>query len=72
MEIVQTADGLIDRFGGTTKTSVIFGVLPSAVSNWRKTGFPARLHYRASKEADARGIPYAETVFAQAQPEAAA
>jgi len=70
MEIVQTAADLIDRFGGTTKTSEIFGVLPSAVSNWRKTGFPARLHYRASKEANARGIPCAEAIFAL--PEAAA
>ena len=48
---------LIDALGGTTKVSELFGVLPSAVSNWRKDGyFPARLHLRVFRVAEERGI----------------
>ena len=50
------ANTLIDRLGGTSATAAIFDVLPSAVSNWRKTGIPKRVHSRALVEAKARGI----------------
>ena len=53
----MTASDIIDKLGGTTATARLFGVLPSAVSNWRADGkFPARLHYRLHLEAEQRGI----------------
>lgn len=69
------ASAVIDSFGGTGATARIFGVRPSAVSNWRKSGqFPARLHYRISREAAARGIALPEGFFEprQEQPDEAA
>lgn len=62
-EIVRTASQLIDLWGGTTKVSERFGVLPSAVSNWRKSGFPPRLHYRIAKDAEAAKIVLAPELF---------
>jgi len=60
---VHPASDLIDRWGGTTKTAERFNVLPSAVSNWRRTGFPPRLHYRIATEAKAEGILLADEMF---------
>jgi len=68
---IETPSELIDAFGGTGKTAAIFGVLPSAVSNWRSANrFPDRLHHRVWTEARARRIdipadffdPHSETV----------
>ena len=57
---------LIDALGGTTAVAKIFGVLPSAVSNWRAASyFPARLHYRISREAATRGIELDEKLFTE-------
>jgi len=52
----QNSSELIDRLGGTTKTSDRFGVLPSAVSNWRKNGIPQSMEYRVFREAEGVGI----------------
>ncbi len=62
--VIKTVNDLIDEFGGTLATSQIFGVLPSAVSNWRKAdAFPARLHLRVSKYAMSRDIKFIDAVF---------
>ena len=64
MTIIKTVSDAVDAFGGTTVTSKIFGVLPSAVSNWRTDGrFPDRLHYRISKEAEQRGLKFDKALF---------
>lgn len=49
-------NAFIDRLGGTRAAAAIFGVLPSAVSNWRKTGIPRNRHSQVLIEAKARGI----------------
>jgi len=60
----MTVNELIDAFGGTTATAMIFKVLPSAVSNWRHDGkFPERLHLRILREAEKRGIPVDDSIF---------
>ena len=64
MADIDTVGTLIDKLGGTGQTAEIFGVLPSAVSNWRRLNrFPARLHYRIAKEAEARDIALSATLF---------
>jgi hypothetical protein len=65
MAEIKTVNEMITAFGGTGKTAVIFGVLPSAVSNWRQTGFPDRLHLRILNEAKRRGIAVDESIFGQ-------
>jgi len=36
-----TAQEIIEKLGGTTKTAQFFGVNPGAVSQWRRSGIPA-------------------------------
>lgn len=63
------ANTIIDRFGGTSAAAAIFGVLPSAVSNWRKHGIPRRMHSRVLIEAKARGFRItAAQLLAQSDP----
>jgi DNA-binding transcriptional regulator YdaS (Cro superfamily) len=52
---VSTASQAIDLLGGTTATARLLGVLPSAVSNWRRKGFPERVHYRVARALEQRG-----------------
>lgn len=60
---------LIDRFGGTKAAAAIFGVVPSAVSNWRKHGIPRRMHSQVLIEAAERGIEVTATqLLEQATP----
>ncbi len=59
---------IIDAFGGTAVTAGLFGVVPSAVSNWRAADhFPDRLHFRISREAERQGIKFDDSVFAPRQ-----
>lgn len=61
---MKTVSKIIDAFGGTGKTAKRFGVLPSAVSNWRANEqFPARLHYRIAHDAAEEGINIHPSVF---------
>lgn len=61
---MKTASEVIDALGGTTATAKIFGVLPSAVSNWRAAGmFPAALHYRVFRVCQARNIDLPDDFF---------
>lgn len=59
----KTASELIDRFGGTKQTAEKFGVLPSAVSNWRNNGIPKSMQYRVFREAAAAGITLEDKFF---------
>ena len=55
----MTLNGFIDALGGTTRTAELFGVRPSAVSNWKSEGrLPARLHLTAARLAEQRGIAF--------------
>ena len=63
MKTIRDVNAAIDALGGTTRTSKLFAVLPSAVSNWRKSGFPPRLHRRVERELAQRGLRATEAVF---------
>lgn len=52
----MNVDDVIQLLGGTVEAARIFGVEPSAVSNWRKRGFPERMHYRLSRALKARNV----------------
>ena len=63
----MTVSDVVAAFGGTGQMARTFGVLPSAVSNWKKAGrLPDRLHYRISREAMNRGIEIPHEFFAEA------
>jgi DNA-binding transcriptional regulator YdaS (Cro superfamily) len=43
-------DAIIDRLGGTNAVAQMVGVVPAAVSNWRKRGkFPAHTYVQIGK-----------------------
>lgn len=65
----MTVAELIDAFGGTTSTAKLFGVNPSAVSNWKAANrFPDRLHYRIAVEMQARGLEISPELFGGLSP----
>ena len=60
----MTVNDVVEQFGGTAKMAEIFGVLPSAVSNWKAANrIPPRLHYRLSRLVQERGIVIDESIF---------
>ena len=62
--LILDAVGLINAFGGTGATGRLFGVVPSAVSNWRAVNaFPDRLHYRVNVVAEKRGLKLRSDFF---------
>ncbi len=61
----KTASELIDLLGGTKVAGERFDVLPSAVSNWRKNGFPQSMQYRVFCEAKGAGIDLPEDFFSR-------
>lgn len=64
---LMTTSELIEKFGGTSRTAALFGVGPSAVSNWKSDGqFPPRLHLRVLREAKRHGIDLPDDFFDKA------
>jgi hypothetical protein len=48
---------LIDALGGTCEVARQVGVVPSAVSNWKRAGrFPARLYVQMRRKLKACGV----------------
>ncbi len=66
--IIQPAK-LIDALGGNSAVADMLGVGPSAVSNYRKTGFPAWTHRRLLSEAAAREIVVDDSMFVAEKPQ---
>jgi hypothetical protein len=61
---MKTVDEVVSAFGGPAATAKVFGVVPSAVSNWKNARrFPARLHFKILREAQARGLVVDDSVF---------
>lgn len=60
--ITRTTD-LIDKLGGTSVVADMLGVGPSAVSNYRETGFPGWTHLAIVKECRRRRIQFAPELF---------
>ncbi len=62
--MIETVREAIEQLGGTAKVAKRYGVKPSAVSNWRVWDrFPARLHYRISRDAAELGIELSPMLF---------
>ena len=54
---------IIDALGGTKKVAEMLGVGASAISNYRRDGFPAAKHYALAKACEASGLAIDERVF---------
>ena len=54
---------IIDALGGTKKVAEMLGVGASAISNYRRDGFPASKHYALAKACEASGLAIDERVF---------
>lgn len=63
MTRLTTATDVIDALGGTQAVSRLLNVGASAVSNYRRLGFPARAYYKLSQACTQRGLDVAEAVF---------
>lgn len=63
MNRLTTAAEVIDALGGTQAVAALLGVGASAVSNYRRLGFPARAHYRLANACAQNGLNVAEAVF---------
>ena len=53
----KSVNNIIDGLGGTSKLANLLGVNPSAVSNYRQKGFPARLHLKIIALCEEFSIP---------------
>ncbi|CAI8417070.1 MAG: ATP phosphoribosyltransferase regulatory subunit [Rhodobiaceae bacterium UBA7378] len=62
---LNSASAVIDALGGTQAVAELLQVGASAVSNYRKNGFPARAHYTLSRACIARGLNVAGHVFGE-------
>ena len=54
---------IIDALGGTKKVAEMLGVGASAISNYRRDGFPAAKHYALAKACEASGLSIDDRVF---------
>ena len=54
---------IIDALGGTKKVAKMLGVGASAISNYRRDGFPAAKHYALAKACEASGLAIDDRVF---------
>lgn len=63
MTRLTTANDVIDALGGTQAVARLLNVGASAVSNYRRLGFPARAYYKLSQACTQRGLDVAEAVF---------
>ena len=63
MTRLTTATDVIDALGGTQAVARLLNVGASAVSNYRRLGFPARAYYKLSQACTQRGLDVAEAVF---------
>ncbi|MGC6476188.1 MAG: ATP phosphoribosyltransferase regulatory subunit [Parvibaculales bacterium] len=60
---LKTTSEIIDALGGTQALAKRLGVGPSAISNYRKNGFPAAKHYALAKACQAQGLQVDEAIF---------
>ena len=54
---------IIDALGGTKKVAEMLGVGASAISNYRRDGFPAAKYYAVAKACEASGLSIDDRVF---------
>ena len=63
MSRLTTATDVIDALGGTLAVARLLNVGASAVSNYRRLGFPARAYYKLSLACAQKRLDVAEAVF---------
>ncbi|ERL46373.1 ABC transporter membrane spanning protein [Candidatus Micropelagos thuwalensis] len=63
MSRLTTATDVIDALGGTQAVARLLNVGASAVSNYRRLGFPARAYYKLSLACAQKRLDVAEAVF---------
>ena len=63
MSRLTTATDVIDALGGTQAVARLLNVGASAVSNYRRLGFPARAYYKLSLACAQKKLDVAEAVF---------
>ena len=59
----KSVNDIINALGGTGNLASLLGVKPSAVSNYRKKGFPARLHLKIISLCEEYSIPIDNVFF---------
>jgi len=64
---LTTASEVIDALGGTTRTAELLGLLPSAVSNYRKTGFSRPVRFDVARLCAERGLKVADCAYRQTE-----
>ncbi len=60
---LTTASDVIDALGGSQAVATLLGVGASAVSNYRRQGFPASKHYALAEICKREGLNVAKAVF---------
>ena len=60
---ISSPTEIIDALGGTKKVAEMLGVGASAISNYRRDGFPAAKHYALAKACEASGLAIDDRVF---------
>jgi hypothetical protein len=61
---MKTVNDIVKILGGTGKTADIVGVLPSAVSNWKRFKFiPSRHYFKIYRECEKRGYIIPDELF---------
>ena len=63
--MIEETNKIIDSLGGTTGLAKLLNVNLSAVSNYRKKGFPDRLHYKIATLCNERGIKIDGKIFGE-------
>tara|TARA_B100001245_G_scaffold206481_1_gene168506 strand:+ start:311 stop:1666 length:1356 start_codon:yes stop_codon:yes gene_type:complete len=59
----KNVNDIINSLGGTGKLANLLGVNPSAVSNYRQKGFPARLHLKIAMLCEERSVQIGNDVL---------
>jgi hypothetical protein len=64
MQAIESAAIVIDELGGNRSVSKLFGVVPSAVSNWRRHGrFPSDTYKLFETELGRKGLTAAPELW---------
>ena len=63
--MIKETNKIIDLLGGTGALAKLLDVNLSAVSNYRKKGFPDRLHYKIATLCNERGIAIDSKIFGE-------
>ncbi len=63
----KSVNDIINALGGTGNLANLLGVNPSAVSNYRRKGFPARVHLKIIALCEEYSIPIKDNLFSDAK-----